>query len=613
MLGTGGGGTDGTGASAFRRYDPFSSLKKFRYNGLVELVYQDYSSESSYRGHTVTGGWTTFEQIYKLGVQGYIYHPRLALFSAAIAYANDTTDSKESSDEWKSDNTSYELSLVFFPARPLSFQAYASRISTSIDSSALSTNDVTSNFYGARLLFTHKKYPMVRLEYNHWDTTIDRISGSRVIEDDFFDFDDDFDGSDEESPYVIVRKRVKDKTTIDRYSLDTTGELKFMKTRYNLSAALSDYSAPRRQYSAQYLRTNTYTTIKKQNILGTSFQYTNFDFYKLLNLSAHLTLAPINKFYHSYGYEFLTAETPDKIDSHTMSGTWRYRYSTRINSAADFRYRMAKRDNADDNSYDVNVSTNYARPIKAYDFSSSYFFSTGREERNGDFSYMNHKFIVGLATKTFRLARIYANYHITYRTLDFNPDIATGTTTGTSTDTEHVLILGAKGRGPKRISWAMELEARFLDSTASEGAWRSVYFGETLYGQKIRHYTITGDMGFPILRRGTVTLKASYTTGTTDSEAVRRYYYEGRFKYTVLRNLALTAWFREEWKNKGWWAGTLSVESVNYDYRTRDYEITCNYYWRRVLLSLEYSVTETEEGPTQSQVSRINLRASRRF
>lgn len=613
MLGAGGGAADGSGAPSFRRYDPFSSLKKFKFNGLVELVYQNYSAESSYRGHTVKGGWTTFEQVYRLGMQGYIYHPRLALFSASLAYVDQKTDSRESSDEWKSKNISYELSSIFFPARPISIQAYASRMSTSIDSSRLSTNDVTSTFYGARLLFTHKKYPLMRLEYNHWDTVIDRVSGHRVLEDDFFwDWDDEFD-DDEGSPYVIVRERVKDKTKIDRYSLDTTGQLKFINTRYHLSAALSDYSAPRRQYTAKYLRTNTYTIIKKQNILGTYFQYTDYDFYKLLNFSTHLTLAPINKFYHSYGYEFITAETPDKIDSHIMSGTWRYRYSTRIHSAADFTYRTAKRDDADDNSYDVNVSTNYARPIKTYDFSSSYFFSTGKEERNGDFSYMTHKFAIGLATRTLRPARIYTNYYLTYRTLDFNPDMEIETATGTSTDTEHVLKLGARGRGPKRISWTVELEGRFLDSTEKEGAWKSVYFGETLYGQKIRHYTITGDMGFPVLRRGTVTLKASYTTGTTNSETVRRYYYEGRFRYTVLRNLALTAWFREEWKNKGWWAGTLNVERINYDWRTRDYEITCNYYWRRILLSLEYSVTETEEGPVQAQVSRVNLRASRRF
>jgi hypothetical protein len=177
----------------------------------VELVYQDYTSESSYRGHTVKGGWSTFEQIYRLGMQGYIYHPRLALFSAAVAYVNQNTDSRESSDEFKSQSVNYELSSIFFPARPISLQAYASRISTSIDGTGLSTNEMTSNFYGARLLFTHKKYPLIRLEYNHWDTTIDRMSGSRVIADDFF-FDDDVDGSDEGSPYVIVRKRVKDKT-----------------------------------------------------------------------------------------------------------------------------------------------------------------------------------------------------------------------------------------------------------------------------------------------------------------------------------------------------------------------------------------------------------------
>jgi hypothetical protein len=91
MLSTGGGDS---GTSAFRRYDPLSSLKKFKFNGRVELVYQDYTSRSSYRGHTAKGGWTTFEQIYKLGLQGYIYHPRLALFSASISYSN-----HEGSDE----------------------------------------------------------------------------------------------------------------------------------------------------------------------------------------------------------------------------------------------------------------------------------------------------------------------------------------------------------------------------------------------------------------------------------------------------------------------------------------------------------------------------------
>ncbi|MEW6587382.1 MAG: hypothetical protein AB1442_17460, partial [Nitrospirota bacterium] len=613
----GGGGAPGSGNGyTLKKRDPFEAQKRFRLTGMISFEYQDYTTETSYDGRSTELGWSIFEQTYRVGLQGYVYHPKLMVFSAYLAYEKQTSETKDVSGDGTATNVSYELSATFLQSRPVTLSVYATRMDTDLDSPDQSTFGMQSNFYGARLWYVTRKYPVVRLEYNHWDYTVDRVTGKRVIDHSCDYFDYYCDDYDDKPRYINIKERVKEKTTIDKYSLDVTGHLKFVRTRYSLSAFLSEFSNPQRSFTSKAFRLNTYTRIR-DNLLTTYFQYSDLDSAKLLNFSTYLSLAPIKRLYHSYSYEYFSSETGDqKSNSHMMGGTWRYRVSSKIYGRALANYSLGERDGADEDAYRVNLSLHYGRPIKAFDFTSSYYFDVNREDRLGEFSSMHHGLNFRLETRRLRLAKLYSEYDFSYRTIEFDfQSDNIERTSGTSNDMENRFRVGATGKGPGRISWNVELEARWVDTDEENttGAWRSMYFGESQWAGKIRHYTASGDVRIPLGRKASVTLRGSYTAGTTDSVDVRRYYYEGRLRYLIKRNMIFTAWLREDWRNKGWWVGTFDTGRITSDWRTRDYELTLTYSWRKMYFSIEYDVSQSYEDLAQTETRRLYLKVTRQF
>jgi len=172
---------------------PYAYLKKFRLTGLVELTYRDYSASSTYRGRKAESGWTSFEQRYKLGLQGYVYHPKLMNFKTTVTFRKEKTDT-DFGGERDAKDINYDFLATFLATTPVSMDVYGSRTDSTIEGAGTATYDSTSNIYGARLYFRHRKYPSVRLEYNHWDYTIERERGFRVM--DYEEEDDDEEDDD---------------------------------------------------------------------------------------------------------------------------------------------------------------------------------------------------------------------------------------------------------------------------------------------------------------------------------------------------------------------------------------------------------------------------------
>lgn len=575
--------------------------KMFRFTGLIELTYRDYSTISTSYGRRTESGWTSFEQRYRLGLQGYIYHPKLVTFSTSVTFRKEKTEVKENPEnEWEAKDINYDLSASFLSTRPVSLDVYASKTDSTVEGWS-TPNDITSNSYGATLGFIKNRFPSIRIEYNHWDYTIERMRGWRVF--------------DESKELVVERKLVKEKTEMDRYSVNINGFLNFINTRYNIMGDFSEHSDPIRNYTGKNISTSTHTIIKKENMLSTSFQYSDIYNTQLTRFATDLRLRPRGRLYHSYGYEYLTSETEKgKTDSHTISSSLRYRFSRRIHGNANFRYTVGKKDGVSEESYDVDAGLNYGRLIRNFDFTSYYKFSFGKEKINGESKFMWHTLGLGLATRKFRWGKVYLDYDFSYRTFDFAYETLqqTDMKTGQTDAIEHSLRMGINGRGPGRAYWTVEAEGRIFDSKTKRGGG-GFWFGEEYWAEKIRHYTLTGDIGYPIGRKGTAVFRASYTTGETNSIGIKRYYYEGRLNYRIFRNLNLLARWREEWQSKGWWAGTTAVESRDYGIKTREYEFDLYYMFRRVTLSLEYNAYKTEEGPSITEAKRLYLRLSRRF
>ena len=594
---------------------PYASLKRFRLTGLVELTYRDYSVSTTYHGRKSESGWSSFEQRYRLGLQGYVYHPKLVNFKTSVTFRKEKADSDSGGDSDAKD-INYDFSATFLATTPVSVDIYGSRTDSTIEGVRAAPYDITSNYYGARLYFRSRKYPSARLEYNHWDYTVEREKGFRVMDDDYFFYDEDeHPGS---GGLIVRKKRVKEKTSLDRFSLNVNGYLKTINTNYNASGYLSDYSSPFRKYRGKYLTINTYTVIKKENMVSTTFNYSDIDIFTLTRFATSARLFPIGRLHHSYGYEYLTSETDrEKTDSHTFSNYFRYRFSRLIFGAAQLRYRFGKRNGVSEDSYDIGIGLNYGRPVKDFDFTSYYKFNLSREERRGEYRFMENSVGVGLSTRKFMWGRIYSNYDISFRKYDFtsfreseDPDRSMDK----AHSMQHRVRAGINGRGPGRAHWNMEAEARIFDSKMKDhrtGFW----LGEDAWAEEIRHYTISGDIGYPVGRRGSATVRAGYTTGTTNSEPVERYYYEGRLNYRLLRNLNLLAWWREELRNEGWWAGRPILESRirEFGWKTREYQVELYYIIYRTTISLEYNAYWSEQGPLSTEYKRFYAKLSRPF
>lgn len=579
------------------RTAPYAYAKRFQFYGLVELEYRDYSMESSSYGHKSETGWTSFEQLYRLGLRGYVYNPKLVTFSTSVTFRKEKTD-YDSGSEWTAKDINYDLSASFLPTRPVFLDVYALKTDSTIEGRGIAPYDISSNFYGAILCYASRKYPSIRLEYNHWD-------------------------------YTIERERVEQKTDMNRFSVNINGFLEAVNTRYNITGYLSDYSSPLIKYDGKEVRITTYTTITKEDLLSMYFHHTDIDFIKLTRFATNLRLKPIGRLYHNYGYEYLTNETErEKTDSHSISNYLRYRFSRMIFGMANLRYRFGKRDGVREESYDINTGLYYGKTIKDFDFTSSYKFALTKEERYGDYKFMGHSLDIGLSTRKFKVGKVYANYVIELRKYDFTyspreddfeddfyDEFEESYLVPTKTDSlEHRVRSGINGKGPGRAYWNIEAEIRFFDSDIKDhrtGFW----IGDEQLAEEIRHYTLTGDIGYRFGRRGLTTFRASYTTGETNSEHVERYYYEGRVNYRILRNLSLLAWWMEEWRNKGWWAATPTVDSRRreFGWKTREYQVKLSYLLRRITVSLEYNGYRLEEGPFSTEYKRLYLKLSRPF
>ena len=591
---------------------PYAYLKRFRFTGLVELTYRDYSLVSTYRGRKAESEWKSFGQRYRVGLKGYVYHPKLLNFSTSLTFRKEQTD-YDSGGGTDARDINYDFFVSILPTTPVSLDFYGLKTDSTIEGWGAVHYNITSNSYGARLCFTKMNFPLIRFEYYHWDYTIERKREWLVP--DMYELNG-------------KSRMIQEKTENNRFSAYINGYLKAINTHYNITSNLSDYTSPFRKYDGKNITANTYTKIKTKNTLSMSFQDSDIDVTKLTMFTANLTLFPIGRLHHSYVYEYFTSEQrlseteKVKLGSHTIGNYLLYRVSRMIYGTARLRYKFGKRDGIKEDSYNVNTQLNYGTTIKDFDFTSYYKFSLSEEERRGEYKFMEHSLGIGLSKRKFRWGKVYANYDISIRKYDYMYSVKENDffdsefeeldkVSAEGDSIEHRIRTGLNGKGPGRAYWNIEAEGRILDSE-TEDHGTTFWLGEGYWAEKIRHYTVTGDVGYPIGLRGLSTFKASYTTGTTNSEPVEKYYYEVRLNYRILRNLNLLAWWREEWQNKGWWSGRFLV-GREYGRKTREYQMELNYLIHKITVAMEYNVYRLEEGPYMSEYKRLYMKLSRPF
>lgn len=186
---------------------------RFSFDGLVELTYKNYDISVSSGNRTTSSSYSTFEQKYRIGLQGFVYNPRLLVFWSHITYSDELIPKSKDTQKTDSKNVQYDLSAVFLPYRPVTLTMFATRYDYSFRGITFSDTDIHLNEYGAFLTSFSKNLPAVRFEYYHQDVTSSTLKNSSQ----------------------------KSETT--RYWLNIHGNLKFIKTQYTLNMGLIDTSS----------------------------------------------------------------------------------------------------------------------------------------------------------------------------------------------------------------------------------------------------------------------------------------------------------------------------------------------------------------------------------
>ncbi len=344
--------------------------KRFQLYGLVELSYKIYSTEYSNKKIHSENSVKIFTQHYKLGATGYIYHPKLLIFSGDITYQKQNQEFTNSSIfEKKYKDKGYSLNTVFLPYRPVSLMFYINKLDSQLDDPTLPV-DYTTNSRGLQLKITGRKIPTILFNYDYWDYKSTKILYKRkplinpdedyYYDDDDYYYDDDEYGEDSEnnnSPYTFIKKLDYIKTK--RYSIDVTGNLKSLKTLYGINYEFQDYTSTLRNYNANYFRSRTVTRFKNKSIFSTSLQYSSLDIYDLLHFIISLRLTPLGKLEHDYSYEYFwyhgkpayLYNTEQKIFYHRLKSLLTYRFSQRFRARLDLNYKIGERNGENESSY----------------------------------------------------------------------------------------------------------------------------------------------------------------------------------------------------------------------------------------------------------------------
>jgi len=610
--------------------------KKFHFSGLAQLQYKSYSFETSFNGSSYKNDYSHFEQHYNLNLGGYIYHPRLIVFNSSIYF---TYLKSLTGVDMKGNDLTYNVFTTVLPYRPVSLELFGTREHSSFEAATSALPDRTINHYGARLKIKLEKreaLKYIRLSYEHWD---------------------------------YITEGISEKNKTDAYSLVIRGFLSKIRTRYSLSYSISNYSSPSDRLDSKFFNLFTETGLtKKRTVLFMTFshadsKYSGGNYTKESNFSANLSFPPGIRYYHDYMYLYNTLEqfykgslfagTEDTLNestNHLIKGSWGYRFTEKLMGSLSLDYGKRKINTESGKLTGISTGLSYSRTIAGLNFQSSYRFILKKDELRDDFN--EHSLNVGL-TRQVRFGTAYMHYYLIKSNSkskvfeqndetflgEENDKIVLGERT---TDTlSHVILLGIRGRGYGKVLgraiWTIEgtyytveskikkpirstgeciideftgecIDEGFADDECiiDENTGECIDDGSsgTAYEEitrKRKQYSIYGQFFLPVRNSINLYSRARYSWGEIDSINRSSLIIDARLTYVIYRNITLTGLWRGRWdKIKG-----------TPDRRTFDYEAELDYRRGRLLLSLEFYLTQTKQNNITNLSRRIFLTLKR--
>lgn len=564
--------------------------RKFRLTGFVELQYRNYWHETSSSRSTNDDTYSNFKERIRLHADGFIYHPRLIVYSAAVDFSHQKS---LTGVDIKGKDLSYSLLVTALPYRPISLDLFASRDHYSFEAKTQALPDRTVTHYGAKMRFNIEKVQplrLIRLRYEHWGYATENIS---------------------------------EDTVTDTYSISVHGLLSKLKTVYTVTSTLTNFTSPVLDIDTKFFSAYTDTNLTKKGVkLINSFFYSDFqysigDYTKDLNYSADLDFPPGERYYHDYRFVFNQTEqfykgseasgTRDRLSElsyQIITGSWGYRFSDRLIGSLFLDYGKRKVDSEKGEVTGISTSLAYRRPLGAFNTESSYRFILKKDELRNDFT--EHYITINLKTRRFSLGTGYFTY--TFIKSDSESKVfeesdefyfdeeAEKVEIGkrTTKTLSHSVVLGLRGRGfgkmLRRAIWTVENSYFNTTSDIKRPIRTTDEFGGTEITfeditRKTHQYSIYGQIVVPIRTTMNINSRATYAIGETDSFSRQSFVMHTRINYRLQRNLTFAGLVRGRWEK---------IE--NSPNRTIiDYEASLDYRRGKLHCLLEFFLSTTKQ------------------
>ncbi len=521
--------------------------KRFRLSGFIELQYLDFALETDGAGLAEEDRTSIFTQRYSLGLQGYIYDPRLAIFSTRVTYNEDRS--------WREDDQvskslrrdlDYDISATFLPYRPISLDITALKTDTMVESSTVAPVAASALSYGATLKIALRNKPLIRLIYSHFESSSA----------------DDANGNE---------------TKGDWYNLDVRGYISAIRTRYFLVLAYADFFANGTANSSKNISFDSGTSFKTGQILRTSFTYAETGPSNFMRFSTDVEFSPLKRFRQRYEYTFDRSEE-DTFESnvHRTTGRWAYRISDNLFAGASAQFG-AGNENAGDSevsgwSYSVGANASYNKPLTWLIARAHYAFAHSgiRNTLSDDFGEERdkkaqtvHSIGFNVMTKKLKVATAFARYNLFVFNSDEEASLAQSFSSGVA------------GRGPGRAHWKLSADAQFSKSSTElldPETDETVVISGNSYG-------LRAEVGYPFQQGGSVSLSGGYTASETDGSDTKGYYYDLRVFKKIVKNLTFAAWWRETQN---------SILESGTEIHSRDFDVSLFYKIGNMYFSLDF-------------------------
>jgi hypothetical protein len=563
--------------------------KRFSFSGLVELTYKDYNTEIKNR-RDVTSGYSVLQHKYSLAAKGYIYHPKLAIFSSRVTFLYNDTFNSTSAFEPDSKDMTYELKVVVLPYRPISLSAYAIVNDFSVDSFSWGNpldNEIIN--YGGTLGINLKNYPTIRFDYYHLEVI---PTGSQTN---------------------------KETSINDSYYLMIKGTWLKIKTQYALNVSLMDIHNAQTNLQSKYVDLYTNTAFSKFSWIN-FLKYNTQNNLKLYGIYTNLQFNRWQKFFSDYLYSFEHQESSigtrtTTTDKQELRASLSYKFSPNLQASVSLNYGAIDTDDSKSKFKTVSLGLHYSRPIKSNYFTAFYRFTVRDDTLR--ISYSEHTASLQLTSKSYKWGTFFTTYY--FSTIDgtFKFKIGEDDISGTPGETKkgefrsmtNNFVVGLRGRVWNRATWLAE--AQYVHSTAHKSRpvnfvdYNDLLESDTLVvDQKKDYCVLVAELYFPIGKRGTmVTFRAGDDFGNIDSESFDRKYYELHVNWPVSRRIRLTSWWRESWYD-------ISNTPLR---KIRDYSVLANYRIGKIFIDGEYWVRQETQESHFKRDTRLILKGKRYF